>query len=107
MFRLGPPPSLLILYPLFKNDQKEVLDAKNKSRNRQKLNDSFAGDNLSDQDADIILPNANPNPSPHPIPLASVHQANKVKETAPIAGLKLKIGKFWPIPCWSMILGWQ
>ena len=83
-----PSPSLLILYPLFKNNIKET---KNKSRNRQKFNDSFADDNLSDQDANIILPNANSNASPHPVPLASVHQTNKVKGAVAIAGLKLKI----------------
>ena len=32
------------------------METKNKSRNRQKLNDSLAGDNFSDQDGDIMLP---------------------------------------------------
>ena len=83
-------PSSLILYPLFKNDIKET---KNKSRSSQKLNDSLTGDNTTDQDGDIMLPNAYSNSSSHPVPLASVHQTIKVKETVSIAGSKLKIGK--------------
>ena len=82
-------PSSITLYPLFKNDIKET---KNKSRNRQKLNDSLAGENLSDQDGAIMLSNAYPNPSSHPVPLASVHQTNKVKEAVSIVGSKLN---FW------------
>ena len=69
------------------------METKNKSRNRQKLNDSLAGDNFSDQDGDIMLPIAFLDPSSHPVPLASVHQTNKVKEADPNAGSKSKIGK--------------
>jgi hypothetical protein len=87
---LIPFPSLPILYPLFINDIKET---KNKSRNRQKLNNSLAGDNLSDQDGDIMLPISFFDPSSHPVLLASVHQNNKVKEAVPIAGSKSKIVK--------------
>ena len=82
-----------IPYPLFKNNIKEVLHIKNKSRNRQKLNDSLAGDNISDQDGDTMLPNMYSDSSSHPVPLASVHQTNKVKEAVSIAGSKSKIGE--------------
>ena len=85
-----PSPSLLILYPLFKNNIKET---KNKSRNKQKLNDSLAGDNLSDQDGNIMLPSAYFDPSSRPVPLALVHQTNKVKGAIPITGPKSKTGK--------------
>ena len=70
---LVPSLTLLILYPLFKNDLKEVPNSNNKSRNRQKLNDSLAGDNLSDQDGNIMLPNVYFNPSSRPVPLTLVH----------------------------------
>jgi hypothetical protein len=83
-------PSLLILYPLFKNDIKET---KNKSRSSQKLNDSLAGDNLSDQDGDIMVPISYSNPSSHPVPVASAHQTNNVKEAVSIAGSKSQIGE--------------
>ena len=82
--------STLMLYPLFKNVIKET---KNKSRNSQKLNDCLTGDNLSNQDGDIILANTYSDPSSHPVLLASVHQTNKVKETVSIAGSKSKIGE--------------
>ena len=55
---LVPSPSVLILYPLFKHDIKEAPNSTNKSRNKEKLNDSLASDNLSDQDGDIMLPNS-------------------------------------------------
>ena len=84
-----PSPSSLILYPLFKNDIKET---KNKSRSSQKLNDSLAGDNPTDQDGDIMLPNAYSDSSSHPVPAASVHQTIKAKEAVSIAGSKPKIG---------------
>ena len=87
---LIPSPSLPIIYPLFINKIKET---KNKSRNRQKLNDSLAGESLSDKDGDILLPIALLDPSSHPILLASVYQTNKVNEAVPIAGSKFKIGK--------------
>jgi hypothetical protein len=80
---------------------------KNKSRSRQKLNDSFAGNNLSDQNGDIMLANVYSNPSYHHVPLASVHQTSKVKETVSIAGSKSKTGGNWPILGWLMILEWQ
>ena len=86
---LFPSPSSLILYPLFKNDIKET---KNKSRNRQKLNDSLASDNILDQDGDIMLANAYSDPSAHPVLLAPVHQNNKDKGAIPITGSKSKIG---------------
>jgi hypothetical protein len=101
---LDPSPSLLILYPLFKNNIKET---KNKSRNRQKLNDSLAGDNLPDQVDDVMLPYLHSNPSSHLALLASVHQTNKVNRAVSIAGSKSKVGKNWPTSCWLMILGWQ
>ena len=85
----------LFAYPIstIQKNIKEVLHTKNKSRNRQKLNDSLAGDNLSDQDGDIMLANAYSDPSSYHVPLALVHQTNKVKETVSIAGSKSKIGK--------------
>ena len=86
---LFPSPSLLILYPLFKNNIKEN---KNKSRSSQKLNDSLAGDSPTNQDGDIMLPNAYSNPSSYPVPMASVHQTIKVIEAVSIAGSKSKIG---------------
>jgi hypothetical protein len=88
---LFPSLSLLILYPLFKNDIKET---KNKSRNRQKLNDSLAGDNFSDQDGNNMLPNAYSDPNSHPVLLASVHQTNKVKEADPNKNRK-KFGQIY------------
>ena len=90
---LVPSPSLLILYPLFKHDINDAPNSKKKSRNKQKLNDSLASDNLSDQDGDIMLPNAYFDPSSCPVPLALVHQTNKVKGAIPITGPKSKTGK--------------
>jgi hypothetical protein len=86
---LFPSPSLLILYPLFKNDIKET---KNKSRSSQKLNDSLAGDNPTDQDGGIMLPNAYSNSSSHPVLAALVHQTINDKDAVSIAGSKSKIG---------------
>ena len=57
------------------------------------MNDSLAGESLSDKDGDILLPIALLDPSSHPILLASVYQTNKVNEAVPIAGSKFKIGK--------------
>ena len=65
---LVPSPSVLILYPLFKHDIKEAPNSANKCRNKQKLNHSLASDNLSDQDGDIMLPNAYFDPNSHPVP---------------------------------------
>ena len=90
---LVPSPSLLILYPLFKHDINDAPNSKKKSRNKQKLNDSLAGDNLSDQDGNIMLPNAYFDPSSRPVPLALVHQTNKVKGAIPITDPKSKTGK--------------
>jgi hypothetical protein len=64
-----PSPSLLILYPLFKND---IMETKNKSRSSQKLNDSLADDNPTDQVGDTMLPIEYSNPSSHHILVASV-----------------------------------
>jgi hypothetical protein len=97
---LVPSPSLLILYPIFKHDINDAPNSKNKSRNKQKLNDSLAGDNLSDQDGNIMPHNAYFDPSSHPVPLALVHQTNKVKGAIPIHVQSQKLGKSWPIPCW-------
>ena len=57
------------------------------------MNDSLAGDNLTDHDGNNMLPNAYFDPSPCPVPLASVHQAKKVKGAIPISGSKSKTGK--------------
>ena len=53
----------------------------------------MASDNLSDQDGDIILPNAYFDPSSRPVPPALVHQTNKVKGAIPNTGPKSKTGK--------------
>ena len=90
---LVPSPSVLILYPLFKHDIKEAPNSTNKSRNKQKLNDSLTSDNLSDQDGDIMLANAYFDPSSRPVPPALVPQTNKVKGAIPITGPKSKTGK--------------
>ena len=90
---LVPSPSLLILYQLFKYDINDAPNSKNKSRNKHKLNESLAGDNLSDQDGNIMLPNVYFDPSSCPVPLALVHQTNKVKGAIPITGSKSKTGK--------------
>ena len=45
---LVPSPPSLILYPFFKHDIKEFPNPKNKSKNKQILNDPLACDNLSD-----------------------------------------------------------
>ena len=55
-----PSPSLLILYPLFKND---ITETKSKSRSSEKFNDSLAGDNPTDQDGNNMPPNKYSNPS--------------------------------------------
>ena len=90
---LVPSPPLLILYPLFKHDIKEFPNPKNKSKNKQIVNDSLASDNLSDQDGDTMLPNAYFDPSSCPVTPALVHQTNKVKRAIPITGPKSKTGK--------------
>ena len=90
---LVPSPPSPILYPLFKHDIKEVPTPKNKSKNKQILNDSLASDNLSDQEGDTMPPNADFDPSSCPVTLTVAHQTNKVKRAIPITGPKSKTGK--------------
>ena len=82
-----------IPYPLFKHDINEVPTPKNKSKNKQILNDSLSSDNLSDQEGDTMPPNAYFDPSSCPVTLTVAHQTNKVKRAIPITGPKSKTGK--------------